>query len=479
MNKVNRKKSTILSVLFKLLAIILLIIIVTASSLYVYQQYELRKDQGYIDEIFVPLNQHQKLYGTKQVETNNEKYYLSYIAYPNGDNQKLNQLIDTKISEIYNDFEEKAAQKKIEKTRNKPVLQVDYETIQSSEDVLAILFEIRETNLIGNQTDYQQAVINFNTSENSEIAIMDYFKELGNLRQISIQFTKQLKSNVNSSEYTNIQQVLAPVQENYQHLYLNQDHLMMRIMPKKLGKNQTQPVIFDINFEEIQSLLKIEYKDNRYQLLRNNETTPPKVVKEKVIALTFDDGPYAPVDLKIIDYLTSVNANATFFVIGNRVSTYPQSIEKMAAGGFEIGNHSYSHADYTKISLEEVDQQISKTNQAIEAITNQEVKLIRLPNGNTNATVSAHIDFPMINWSIDSEDWKWRNAEDIYNSVMKQVHPGGIVVMHSIYDSTYESLKLIVPKLQQEGYRFVSVSELYDIYGIQPKLHEINRFPQR
>lgn len=474
-----KQKKNKTNILFKIIGVLVLIVLVSVGSLYGYQQYELRKDQEFIDQLFVPLNQSQKTYGTKEVKTKNEKYFLSYVSYPKGDNEQLNQLIERKLKEIQTDFEAKAILKKIEETREKPILQIDYETVDSSQDVLAILFEIRETNLIGNQTDYKEMVVNFDRTSNLEIDILKYFHQLGNLRQVSQLFTKQLNSNINSVDYTNIQQVLAPVQENYQSLYLNKDHLMMKIMPKKLGKNQTQPVVLDVDFKTIESLLTIEYKDNQYQLIKPNETIPPKVVKEKVISLTFDDGPFAPVDLKIIEYLKSMNANATFFVIGNRVSTYPQSIQAMVTNGFEVGNHSYSHPDYTKISLAEVDEQIDKTNQAIEAITNQKVKLIRLPYGNTNATVSAHINFPMINWSIDSEDWKWRNPQAIYNSVMKQAHPGGIVVMHSIYNSTYESLKLIVPKLQSEGYRFVSVSELYDIYGIKPKLHEINRFPQR
>lgn len=474
-----KEKKKISTIVYKAIAVMVLVMVVSVGSLYGYQQYQLRKDQEFIETLFVPLNTSEKSYGTKQIETKNEPYYLSYVAYPKGENDKLNQLINSKLLELQKEFVDKASLKKIEQTQKKPILQIDYDTIEASDDVLVILFEIRETNLIGSQTDYKQAVINFDQTANQELVILDYLKQPANLRQIAQLYIKQLKSQVNSSEYTNIQQIMAPVEENYQPLYLNKDHLVLRIMPQKLGENQTQPVLLELDFKTIQSLLTIEFKDNRYQLIKVDENKPPQVVKEKVVALTFDDGPFTPVELKIIDYLKSMNANATFFVLGNRISTYPESIEAMHKNGFEVANHSYSHPDYTKISLTALDEQIKKTNAAIEAITNQKVKFIRLPFGKTNASVSAHIDYPMINWSIDSEDWRLRNPQDIYNNVMKQVHPGGIILMHSLYNTTYESLKLIVPKLINDGYRIVSVSELYDIYGIEPKLHELNFYPKR
>lgn len=185
---------------------------------------------------------------------------------------------------------------------------------------------------------------------------------------------------------------------------------------------------------------------------------------KKMVALTYDDGPsiYTPRILKILKENDSV---ATFFVVGNRVPTYSDTVKTACDMGCEIGNHTYEHKCLTRLSEAEVRRQISRTNKNVKKVTGQTPMIMRPTGGATNTNVKKWVGMPSIIWSIDTLDWKTRNADSTKRAVLDHVKDGDIVLMHDLYSATATASETIIPELVKRGYQLVTVSELAECRG--------------
>ncbi len=184
-----------------------------------------------------------------------------------------------------------------------------------------------------------------------------------------------------------------------------------------------------------------------------------------MIALTFDDGPYSPVGNRIMDTLAQYGGKATFYVVGNRCPSYASEMQRMVAEGHEIGNHTYEHKYLDTLGASAIQSQISQCNSAVANACGVTPTTVRLPGGRKNSTVMANISQPVVLWSIDTEDWKTRNAQSTINAVVGKVQDGDIVLMHELYTSTADAVDTIVPALVNAGYQLVTVSELAQYRG--------------
>ena len=191
------------------------------------------------------------------------------------------------------------------------------------------------------------------------------------------------------------------------------------------------------------------------------------------VALTFDDGPGADSTNRILDVMEKYNAHATFFIQGQSVSGNPDALVRMINLGCELGNHTWDHKKLTTISASERAQEYSKTINAIrEASGGYEPTVFRPPYGSSDKEIRAEIDVPVIIWSLDSLDWKSRNASAIIQEIRSQIKGGDIILLHDIHDSTADAVEQLVPLLQQElGYKLLTVTELYQYYGEPLTLH--------
>lgn len=185
-----------------------------------------------------------------------------------------------------------------------------------------------------------------------------------------------------------------------------------------------------------------------------------------MVALTFDDGPDVQVDGVLMDELEKVNGRSTFFVVGQRVEKFPEDIKNMVERGHEIGNHSYDHDIHLSSKGQDyIRNEFDKTDDAVEKAAGVRPALIRLPGGNISSDVKAVVKKPLIFWSIDTEDWRSRDAEKTQNIILSQVKDGDIVLMHALYLSTAQACKTVIPELHARGYQLVTVSELIHFRG--------------
>ena len=185
---------------------------------------------------------------------------------------------------------------------------------------------------------------------------------------------------------------------------------------------------------------------------------------KKMVALTYDDGPsiYTP---RILKTLKENNSVATFFVVGNRVPMYSDTVKKAYDMGCEIGNHTYEHKSLPNLSETEVKRQISKTNKEVKKAIGEKPVIMRPTGGATNANVKQWVGMPSIIWSIDTLDWKTRNADSTKKAVLDHVKDGDIVLMHDLYSATATASETIIPELVRRGYQLVTVSELAECRG--------------
>ena len=185
---------------------------------------------------------------------------------------------------------------------------------------------------------------------------------------------------------------------------------------------------------------------------------------KKMVALTYDDGPsiYTP---RILKTLKENNSVATFFVVGNRVPMYSDTVKKAYDMGCEIGNHTYEHKSLPNLSETEVKRQISKTNKEVKKAIGEKPVIMRPTGGATNANVKQWVGMPSIIWSIDTLDWKTRNADSTRRAVLNRVKDGDIVLMHDLYSATATASETIIPELVRRGYQLVTVSELAECRG--------------
>lgn len=178
-----------------------------------------------------------------------------------------------------------------------------------------------------------------------------------------------------------------------------------------------------------------------------------------VIALTFDDGPGDRTG-ELLDQLEKYDAKATFFMLGQKVSSYPDEIKKMKEIGCELGNHSYDHPNLAKLGADGVKKQIGDTNSKIQAIVGEGASVMRPPYGAISATLKANAGMPLILWNIDTLDWKTRNAKATVDMVMENAKDGDIILMHDIHTESVDAAIELIPKLLEKGYQLVTVSEL-------------------
>lgn len=183
---------------------------------------------------------------------------------------------------------------------------------------------------------------------------------------------------------------------------------------------------------------------------------------KKHIAFTFDDGPLNENHVKIREIFKGED-RASFCVVGINVKKHPEMIYDTYLEGHQIINHSYSHKDFRKISEEERWQEFSKTSDEIFKITGYDVDKIRLPYGAFNTSVKQEFGKNIVGWNVDSLDWQFRNTEQILEHLKDSLKDGKIVLFHDLYDSSYESVKILYDKLKDDNFQFVTFDEMLEI----------------
>ena len=263
-----------------------------------------------------------------------------------------------------------------------------------------------------------------------------------------------------SLKYPNF--IVKGIEQNngYKIYYVKDNEVIIFYYDYEFDYEYKENISLKIDYNEIKDYLNFSYQLNETY---ENENGFNYKKDKKAVAITFDDGQSIKYNQLILDELENNKAHATFFVVGYMMNNCRKCILNTYNSGNEIGTHTYEHINLKDSSILEVDESIKKSNNTYKKITNDDFDLIRPPYGAYDTENLENINMPLILWNIDTEDWRYKDVDRIVNHVMENVKDGSIILMHELYETSYQALKILLPKLYIEGYQVVSISELAEL----------------
>ena len=368
----------------------------------------------------------------KEIVLENENYKIN-IDYPLYNVENIDKVIDEYLDLRINEITESELINS---------LNIDYEIFKIDEfDYL--VFDIQSS--LDENLKYKTFLINEKDVVSYENVIdIEKVKEKV-INYLDVKYSESLVENINNLDF------------NYVNYLFNNEGVKLYFNEVKTSSISYVPNVF-ISKENLKNILKYEYDINKEYVFK-------EVVKDKLMALTFDDGP-SDVTGNILDVLKSYDAHATFFALGNRMKTYKVTLQRIVDEGHEVASHTYSHKDLSTLDEKGILNQINTTNVNFNSITGEKIKYVRPPYGSYNSKVLNTVSHPLIMWNIDTKDWDTRDAKKTANTVIKKAFNGGIALMHDLYFSNVEALKIMLPELEAKGYRFVTISEMSEVFGV-------------
>ena len=399
----------------------------------------------YIFALFLALFIITNIFGTGHVD--NREYvstsiiedmtddYSIYVEYPRFDNDDINSIIMNKVYSYIKVF-------KNDDSSNK-VLDISYQLYYINNDYVNVTFHIENTQCIVKNQNLLIDLKDKKLSYINSLYDLDYLiNEINSL--VSDKYSSEIANEIKSSSVSNFTYL---IDDDKVDVYFN-----------------------NINLDDCDEVpyVSIVFDENNFSQVDSD------VGSKKYIAFTYDDGPskYTQELLKILEINDS---SATFFMLGNRMKNYEELVRKIKKSNSEIGSHSYSHKNLTRLSEDELSDELNSTNIIYNAITGENLKYLRPPYNYYNDNV-INSKYEIITWNIDTKDWLLKDSTKIYNSVISKACDGCIVLMHDIYEESLDATKLLLPKLNEMGYEVVSISKLAEIKNYDFKTDEVTSF---
>ncbi|KXL52031.1 peptidoglycan-N-acetylmuramic acid deacetylase PdaC [Anaerotignum neopropionicum] len=412
---------------------------------------------------------------------------LAYVLeYPRMANEEINNQIlefveglKAEFAEKYDIKDEKAKRRLTQNDCDK-FLYLDYDSYIVSEDKVCIVFfetqELGENILPVEQVEIFHFDINTGQRIDEKDIRKDGFLEAASAYTIEYFTTHAPYKDRIFGDYKT---TLAPEGGRFEHFALNSEGVLFYfhrydVFPGSLGR-----VDLFIPYSELAGLLNgvgieappVVEKDEAQPI--QPVTKPEREIdpNKPMVALTFDDGPNPIQTGRILDALEENGVVATFFDLGKLVEAYPETVQRELALGCEVGSHSYSHKNFNTLSAKAIAEDVAKTAEAFRKTTGAEPTLFRPPYGNCNDFVKANIPLSMVTWSVDTLDWKSKNADAIMNVIRSEGSlDGKVILMHGIYETSAAATERLIPYLLERGYQLVTVSEILEYkHGVQPE----------
>ncbi|WP_186672845.1 polysaccharide deacetylase family protein [Sporosarcina sp. BP05] len=391
-------------------------------------------------------------------ETSNDLYTPFSIQYPKSLHSSFNKAIASYIKDAKQGYLTKHNGSKLNRKMN---ISLDILTHRSG-NYSFVLTDSRSTGKPNEQTRIQSFHLNPDTG--GSLTISDVLGH--NSKHLEILSTLVREAIYNDpviADYLFPEEVhiqTEPIWANFDNFAITDESLIFYFDEYELAAGKVGPPVIAIPLSELNNILSEEFQ------LVIEDTDENTITKDehdngiKKVALTFDDGPHPKVTMQILETLNKYDAVATFFMLGSMVEKNPDIAKKVQEAGHELGNHTWSHLDLTKLGAEKVHNEIDKTSAIIENITGQKVTEFRPPYGAVNEAVRSQTNLPVILWNVDSLDWKDRDPNQLLAKIKSATKDGSTILMHDIHQSTADGLDAVLAYLQSEGYTFVKVSDL-------------------
>ena len=452
MKKQNKKRINIKKLLFFSL---LCFIVVLALFFGVKRIYSYFQDKEYQEKIEALISKEEKNYASnteKKSRQEGSHYIESFYPLRDGQiNSIVKEMMDADSKTIKND------QKKDSK--------IDQLTFYYSEEKDTSLTDVKE--VLVHRKDYQAKNREISPAETRQIA-WNYLGSDGNrftldkvfqdaevakevlLSEISSQLTFRQIDETAQTEVLNSMSASDLSQWNFRY---ENSHFSISLPREIQGLTS-----IDVPLSSLYNQINPSYlKGTDLEAYQNYESKR----HEKMVALTFDDGPDAKTTPQALDILKKYGVKATFFMLGQNVVSNPDIVKRVKNEGHQIGIHTWDHPVLTKLPMETVKKEIFDTQTAIYNVVGIKPTITRPPYGAVNSTIQNAIDQSFIMWNVDSLDWKTRNTKAIMQEVAK-TQPGSIILMHDIHLSSIDAIRSVIQYLQNNGYTLVTVDELLE-----------------
>ncbi|MCQ4925381.1 polysaccharide deacetylase family protein [Tissierella carlieri] len=421
-----------------------------------------RKDLGEIETIieygdYSSLAAHYPIFGIESIDST------------------IKDMVQGYINNFYREIENNTSNRKL-----KSELNIDFDMYITQDDIVSLKFSIMESMSYNAHPNTSIKTFVINLGKEEFISLDDIFKGeyLSMLSEIIINHFSDDEEYKEYIETDLFKEKLASAKENLDKFVVQENSIILFFEKYELFAGSFGEQEVEISYRDLKGYLKKELEDLVEEpsdsIVEENRTEKPKEIVEgetriidsekPMVCLTFDDGPNEKTTIPILDTLKKHNSVGTFFVLGNRVSHNKEILERMIAEGSEVGNHTYNHKKLTSLSTKDVKWQIKSTQDAIDAIAISP-KVMRPTYGAYDDTLKSTLDMPMILWSIDTLDWKYRDTNRVVKSILDNVTDGDIILMHDLYESTANAVEKVVPELIDRGFQLVTVSELYEARG--------------
>ena len=366
---------------------------------------------------------------------------LVSINYPVTNINVLDDKISAYVNRTYFEF-------KNMKSDKTPELNISYTYKEINSEVINVSLK---SEIITDKTINKIKTFTYNKSNDKFLTMEDVVDDLGGL---DYEIKKELLEKYQDADMDYLSNV------SYDYFTIDDENLTLYFNPAEIKSKHDELIYLDIPLDSLKLLIDIDKQadNDTYLSIKKRNVS----LDDKVVSLTFDDGPSKYTD-KILNILKKYNACGTFFLIGNKVEFYSDVLKRMLEEGSEIGNHSYDHKLLTRLSKEDFQEEINKTQEAIKKVTGFTPTLFRPTYGGYTNVLKSYTDLKFVLWDVDSRDWQVKSKDKILNNILPNVKSGSIVLMHDNHKYALDALEDILVNLKEQGYKFVTVSELLEL----------------
>ena len=471
--RIQRKKAKSKSKkLFIIIPFLILLFSAGLFGIYFLNQSHSRQTTAPSDEKYYFADSKYSGIRSKFVTRDNKREKVS-IEYPITENEKINRLISESIDKIDRDFQNTVL---LATVFDKPMTEtIGYQVTHNTSEALSIVVNIKQ-DMNGAHPASMTQFWTFDKKSGEVVGLADFTEQSDEAAEAIISAAK------NSISQTIKQRQQPEIDLNE---IINKEALSNFIITNDgnaLAWPLGQASLLPSSYGELTITVPIssvsKYLQNPTARKLANIPKPPEPKPEpapapaaptpapttgnKVIALTFDDGP-GPYTEKLLDILDKYDAKATFFLIGSKVSARANTLRRMQSRGHQLGNHSWSHPELNKVSAEQLASEIDQTNNAIKQAVGTKPNIIRPPYGAFNRAVLEQFrqrGMSAVVWSVDTRDWADRNSEIVCSRAVAGARNGAVILMHDIHQTSVNAVPCILNSLKQQGYSFVTVQNL-------------------
>ncbi|MGN0506272.1 MAG: polysaccharide deacetylase family protein [Lachnospiraceae bacterium] len=409
-----------------------------------------------------------KEYGQTDTEYDRDGIRTTLLAFPSTGEKQLDEAIREDIAEALEKAGERLKESEQDPETRATVLALNYDCYRN-ENFLSVVFciteDVAEENKEAKTVTELPLVYRMDTGERVEGQEMFYETYFAVLKERLMTEIGNHMEPEEGVEEPFLSYATPYCAEDYSLYYFTGDKVVFYFPENTLTK-QMEHEAFEYEADLKEALAFMKYTLSGKSTKREIRELDPN---GKMVAFTFDDGAHAPVEKRLLKAFETYNGRATFFTLGERTAgSYGDMLRDLYDAGHEIASHTYSHQYLNKKSEETFWQEINKANLQIAKTVGHAPEYVRLPGGNYPEWYDT-APMPLIDWSLDSRDWKSRDADAVYEKVMSEINDGDIILMHSLYQSTADAIERLLPELQKKGYQFVTVSELFYYKGITPE----------